>query len=326
MLHPVVRPRRLRKNGAIRRLVRETKLDLDDIIAPLFVVEGRNIRRPISSLEGQYHLSADTVCQEAAELYELGIPAVLLFGLPGKKDEIGSSSCDPQGVVQRAILNIKDRSPDLLVVADLCFCEYTDHGHCGVLIEGEVDNDLTLVETQKQALALARAGADVIAPSGMMDGMVGAIRTALDEAGFTDKLILSYSAKYASAYYGPFRTAAASAPSFGDRKGYQMDPGNSDEALKEIALDIEQGADIVMVKPALAYLDVIYRAKETFSLPLCAYNVSGEYAMIKAAAKQGLIDEERVMLETLLSIKRAGADMIITYFAKDLARIFRGSV
>jgi len=274
-------------------------------------------------MPGQFHFSADTAAGEAQELLTHGINAVLLFGIPPVKDEKGESSCDEHGVVQEAIRAIKKVAPDIVVIADLCFCEYTSHGHCGVLVHGDVHNDLTLIETKKQAVSLAQAGADIIAPSGMMDGMVASIRQALDAKNMPHVAILSYSAKYASAYYGPFREAAQSAPSFGDRRTYQMNPANSDEAMREIEEDIKEGADIVMVKPALAYLDIIRRAKDRFAMPLAAYNVSGEYAMIKAAAEKKLIDGERVMMETLLSIKRAGADMIITYFAKEAAPLLR---
>jgi porphobilinogen synthase len=319
-MYPNIRPRRLRQNAAMRSLVRETSLSVNDFIAPLFVVTGSGVKEPIDSLDGQFRFSPDQLVEEVFGLKKLGIKSVLLFGLPDKKDDCGAVSYQEDGVVQQAIQAIKKDIKDVVVMADLCFCEYTTHGHCGVLVDGEVDNDLTLIETARQAVSLARAGADVIAPSGMMDGMVGTIRGALDEVGHKNTVILSYAAKYASAFYGPFRDAVKSSPSFGDRQSYQMDPANSDEALREVALDIEEGADIVMVKPALAYLDIIARVKDQFSIPLAAYSVSGEYAMIKAAAKQNLIDENRVVLETLCSIKRAGADMIISYFAKDVAK------
>jgi len=323
MSYPITRPRRLRRTSALRALVRETELSMGDLIAPLFVVSGSGIKRAIGSLPGHDHLSVDMVAEEALALSKIGVKGVLLFGLPETKDPLGSSACDERGVVQQATRAIKRELPDLLVIADLCFCEYTSHGHCGVLLNGEVDNDLTLVETRKQALSLAQAGVDIIAPSGMMDGVVGAIRSCLDEAGYQQTVIMAYSAKYASSFYGPFREAADSAPSHGDRQGYQMDPANTEEALREIALDLEEGADIVMVKPALSYLDVISRAKQQFRVPLAAYNVSGEYAMVKAAAGQGLIDHDRMMLEILTSIRRAGADLVITYFAKDAARFLR---
>lgn len=321
--YPTVRLRRLRRLTALRLLVAETRLSVDDFIAPFFVVPGTKKRQAISSLVGQFHLSVDEVLREAGELVELGIKGVLLFGLPDKKDALGSEALRDDGVVQSAIRALKEAFPQLVVIADLCFCEYTEHGHCGVLRQGELDNDLTLEELKKQALSLARAGADIIAPSGMIDGMVASIRSALDEAAFSERIIMSYSAKYASAYYGPFRIAAQSTPAFGDRRGYQMDPANALEALREVATDLEEGADIVMVKPALAYLDVIRHVKDRFPVPLAAYNVSGEYAMIQAAAEHGLIDGPRVMMETLLAIKRAGADIIISYFAKEAARLLR---
>ncbi len=317
----IVRFRRLRRTETIRSLVRETQLSVNDLIAPMFVVPGKGVKKAISSLQGQFHFSADTAVEEAFALQKLGIKAALLFGIPAMKDEKGSSACDDHGVVQEVLRAIKRDVPDLTLMADLCFCEYTSHGHCGVVVEHDVDNDLTLAETAKQAISLARAGADVIAPSGMMDGVVGTVREALDEGGFKNTIIMSYSAKYASAYYGPFREAVQCAPSFGDRRTYQMDPANAEEAMREIEADLAEGADIVMVKPALAYLDVIYRAKSLFSVPLAAYNVSGEYAMIKTAAEKGLIDGQRIMMETLQSIKRAGADMIITYFAKEVAEL-----
>lgn len=317
MTFPQTRFRRLRRSDSLRRMVRETTLAPSDFIAPLFIAPGSGVRKPISSLPGQYHLSADTAVEEAYQLHKLGVPAVLLFGLPPFKDEVGSSSHRDDGVVQAAIRGLKKDIPALSVIADLCFCEYTSHGHCGVVVDGDVDNDLTLVETAKQTLSLAHAGVDVIAPSGMMDGVVAAIRSTLDENAFQNVVIMGYSAKFASGYYGPFRDAVESAPSFGDRRTYQMDPANGDEALREVEADIAEGADIVMVKPALAYLDIIRRVKDRFAVPLAAYNVSGEYAMIKAAAAQNLIDHDRVMLETLCAIRRAGADMIISYFAKE---------
>lgn len=317
----IIRHRRLRQNPAIRALVRETKISVDDFVAPLFVTSGKGIRKPILSLPGQFYFSPDSVVEEAFELQKRGIKGVLLFGLPPVKDERGAVSYDEQGVVQQSLRALKKNVSELLLVADLCFCEYTTHGHCGIVVDGDVDNDLTLAETRHQALSLAKAGADVIAPSGMMDGLVRTIRQSLDEAHLKNVLIMSYSAKYASAYYGPFRDAADSTPAFGDRRSYQMDPANSDEALREVEADIAEGADIVMVKPALPYLDVICRVKEHFPIPLAAYNVSGEYAMIKAAADRGLIDGEKVMLESLQSIKRAGADIIITYFAKEAAEL-----
>jgi porphobilinogen synthase len=321
---PELRLRRLRKNENIRRMVRETHLSVDDFIYPLFIVEGKGVKEEIPSMPGQYRYSIDRVVEEVKEVKELGIPAVILFGIPGYKDELGTDSYSEEGIIQRALRAIKKEVPDMYVITDVCFCEYTSHGHCGYLeCHGEacdVDNDKTLELLKKQVVSHAQAGADMVAPSGMMDGMIKAIREALDSAGFTNIPIMSYAAKYASAYYGPFRDAAESTPAFGDRRSYQMDPANSDEALREVALDIQEGADIVMVKPALSYMDIIRRVKETFKYPVAAYNVSGEYAMVKAAAMRGWIDEKRIVLETLLSMKRAGADLILTYHAKDAAR------
>ncbi len=322
---PAVRMRRLRLHARMRDLVRETVLTPHDFILPLFVRPGRGERVPIGSMPGHAQLSVDLLPAEVDEVASLGIPAVILFGIPETKDSTGSAAWDDNGVVQQAVRAIKDRRSDLLVVVDLCFCEYTDHGHCGVVNERyghvDVDNDATLELLVRQAVSLARAGADVIAPSGMMDGMVRALRTGLDQAGFSHVPILSYAAKYASAFYGPFRDAAESAPQFGDRRTYQMDPANGAEALREVALDLAEGADILMVKPALAYLDVIRRVKDAHpDVPLAAYNVSGEYSMVKAAAANGWVDERQVALEVLTAIKRAGADMILTYFAKDAAR------
>ena len=328
MSYPRLRLRRLRRGGTWRRAVRETSLSADDLVYPLFVVGGEGVRNPVASMPGVFQLSVDLIVEEAREVHTLGIPAVLLFGVPdkGEKDAEGSAAYDPDGLVPTAIRAIKEAVPDLLVWADVCLCEYTDHGHCGVLTEeGEVDGDLSLPLLARAALAYAEAGADAVAPSDMMDGRVGAIRTALDDAELTSVPIVSYAAKYASAYYGPFRDVAQSAPAFGDRKGYQMDPANADEALREVELDIEEGADIVMVKPAGPYLDVIFRVKQTFGMPTAAYQVSGEYALIKAAADKGWVDEERVMLESLVAIKRAGADLIITYYAKDAARLLGGT-
>lgn len=302
-------------------MVRETSLSLDDFIYPLFVTFGKNIRKEIKSMPGCFQESADRVVKNAKEVYSLGIPAVLLFGIPEHKDEVGSSAYDPHGVVQKAIKAIKDKIPELYVITDVCMCEYTTHGHCGIIEKGEVKNDPTLELLAKEAVSHAKAGADMVAPSDMMDGRVKAIRTALDEEGFSEIPIMSYAAKYASAFYGPFREAAESTPKFGDRRSYQMDPANRREALKEVALDIEEGADIVMVKPAMTYLDIISDVREKFNLPVAAYNVSGEYSLIKAAAKLGWIDENRAMLEVLTSIKRAGADLILTYFAKDAAKV-----
>ena len=323
MSFPETRPRRLRRSPALRRLVRETSLSAQHFIAPLFICPGQGVQREIGSLPGQFHWSVDKVVDEAKALQDLGISGVILFGVPSKKDEVGSEAWNPEGVVQKAIRAIKKGAPELCLMVDACFCEYTTHGHCGVLHEGGVDNDATLENLGRLALSYARAGADLVAPSGMMDGFVGFLRETLDEEEFVDVGILSYAAKYASAYYGPFREAADSAPSFGDRQGYQMDPANIREALREVALDVEEGADIVMVKPALAYLDVIAEVRNEFDLPVAAYNVSGEYAMIKAAAAKGWIDHDRVMMETLLSIRRAGADMILTYHAREAALLLK---
>ena len=321
MQFPDYRPRRLRKNENFRRLIRETKLSVDNLIYPMFVVPGQKVKKPIASMPGNFQMSVDHIVREAARMKELGIPAVLLFGIPEKKDEIASGALAKDGIVQRAIRAIKEKVPEILVVTDVCLCEYTSHGHCGMIEKGEVDNDMTLEVLAEQAVSHAKAGADMVAPSAMMDGQIGALREGLDEAGFDAVPIMAYSAKYASCFYGPFREAAESAPSFGDRRAYQMDPANSDEAMREITLDVQEGADIIMVKPALAYLDVIRRAKEEFDLPLAAYNVSGEFAMVKAAAQMGWLDGERAMLESLTAIRRAGADIIITYFAPEAALI-----
>ena len=320
-LQQFTRTRRTRRSEAMRALVRETRLDPSQFIYPLFVTHGQGIRREISSMPGQFQLSVDQLHREAAELRSLGVRAVLLFGLPAAKDPEGTEAYASDGIVQQAIRELKRADPELLVVADICLCEYTDHGHCGLLTPtGEVDNDPSLSLLAQMAVSTAEAGADIIAPSDMMDGRVGAIREALDDAGFTSTPIMAYSAKYASAYYGPFREAADSTPQFGDRRGYQMDPANAFEALREVQADIEESADIVMVKPALAYLDVIRLVRDQTDLPLAAYNVSGEYAMVKAAALQGWLDERRIVLETLTAIARAGAGIIITYHAKDAAR------
>lgn len=324
MTSPFYRPRRLRSSAAMRDLVRETEINPKDFIYPLFVVPGTNIKKEIASLPGNYHLSPDAAVEIAKQAFELGIPGVLVFGLPAYKDEIGSSAWDLDSPVQQAIHLIKQALPDLLVVSDVCLCQYTSHGHCGMLKGNKVANDSSLELISRTAVSHAEAGADMVAPSDMMDGRVLAIREALDDAGYQDVAIMAYSAKYASAFYGPFRDAANSAPQFGDRKTYQMDPSNANEALREVMLDVEEGADIVMVKPALPYLDIIRRVKDNVVLPVAAYNVSGEYAMIKAAAAQGLVDEQRIVLETLTSIKRAGADIIITYHAIDAARWLRG--
>lgn len=311
--------RRLRSSPSMRRLVRETVVNVDDLVYPLFVREGEGIKEPITSMAGCFHYSPDMIAAEATEVASLGIPAVLLFGLPGKKDEIGSEAWAEDGVVQRAIREIKKAAPELLVITDVCLCEFTSHGHCGVIKDKKVDNDPTCELLAKMALSHAQAGADIVAPSDMMDGRVKSIREALEQNGFEDVAIMSYAAKYASAFYGPFRDAAESAPAFGDRRAYQMDPANTNQAMAEVALDIEEGADIIMVKPALAYLDIIYRARQRFDCPIAAYNVSGEYMMVKSSAEAGLSDEQATMMEVLTSIKRAGADILITYFAKDVA-------
>jgi porphobilinogen synthase len=317
----VTRPRRLRSSAAIRDMVRETRVNLGGLVQPLFVVSGSGVRDPISSMPGVARMSPDVAVAEAKELAALGIRAVLLFGIPDFKDAVATSNYDPHGVVQNAAREIKAALPQMLVIADLCNCEYTDHGHCGVLdARGDVENDATVEILVRTALTYAQAGVDVIAPSDMMDGRVGAIRSALDDDGYTNVAIMAYSAKYASAFYGPFREAAGSTPSFGDRRTYQMDPANTREALREVALDIDEGADVVMVKPALSYLDVVRTVRDCVDLPIAVYNVSGEYAMVKAAAQNGWIDEERIVDELLLSFARAGADIIITYFAKDYAR------
>ena len=320
---PKYRPRRLRRNEKIRAMVRETSLAPTNFIYPLFVGPGKNKSQPVSSMPGVAQLSVDRVVEECQEAAALGIPAVILFGLPEHKDPVGSEAYDDGAVVQQAIRAIKQKLPDLLVITDVCLCEYTDHGHCGVIKNGDVDNDSTLELLVKESLSHARAGADIVAPSDMMDGRVGAIRKSLDESGFAQTAIMAYAAKYASGFYGPFREAAESTPQFGDRRSYQMDPANSDEALREVEMDIREGADIVMVKPAMAYLDVVYRVKQKFGYPVAAYNVSGEYSMIKAAGQNGWIDEERIMMEVLYAIRRAGADMILTYFAKDAARLLQ---
>ena len=324
MEFPIYRPRRLRRSERLRDLVRETTLSPSNLIYPLFVVPGKDRALAISSMPGIAQLSVDRVVKECQEVASLGLPAVILFGIPEHKDSTGSEAYQDSGVVQEAIRAVKEKVPNLLVITDVCLCEYTDHGHCGLIKDGDVDNDSTLEMLAKEALSHAKAGADIVAPSDMMDGRVGAIRKILDDNGFQQVAIMAYAAKYASAFYGPFREAAESTPQFGDRRSYQMDPGNSDEALREVELDIREGADIVMVKPAMAYLDIVYRVKQKFGYPVAAYNVSGEYSMIKAAGKNGWIDEKRIMMEVLLSIKRAGADMILTYFAKDAARELRG--
>lgn len=325
MVFPEYRPRRMRQNDTFRAMIRETRLAPDQMIYPLFVMPGKGKREEISSMPGVYRISVDQLGREAKECLETGVRSVILFGLPEKKDPMGSGAHARDGIVQRAIRELKNSAPDLTVVTDVCLCEYTDHGHCGCLIGNEVDNDATLELLALTALSHARAGADMVAPSDMMDGRVGEIRALLDENNFHMVPIMSYAVKYASAFYGPFRDAADCAPQFGDRRSYQMDPANSREALREATLDVDEGADILMVKPAVAYLDIISRLHDEFDLPIAAYHVSGEYAMIKAAAQNGWIDGDRVMAETLLSIKRAGADIIITYFAKDMARLLQNS-
>lgn len=323
MKFPVTRLRRLRKNENLRRLMRETKVSVDDLIYPLFVCPGKGIKKEIGSMPGVYQMSVDTLLEECREVQKLDIPGIILFGIPEHKDATGSEGYADNGIIQQSVRAIKKEIPGLIVITDACLCEYTDHGHCGVIVNNDVDNDATLDLLAKMAVSHAAAGADIIAPSDMMDGRVKKIRKALDGNGFTGTPVMSYAAKYASAFYGPFREAAESAPQFGDRKSYQMDPPNSDEAMREIALDLDEGADIVMVKPALAYLDIIHRAKQQFNIPLAAYNVSGEYSMVKAASKMGYVDGEKIMMETLVSIKRAGADIIITYFAKDAAELLK---
>ena len=322
MSFPETRLRRLRKNPILRNMISETSISVDDLIMPLFVCPGVNVNNPISSMPGNSQLSIDLLLEECATILATGVKSVLLFGIPESKDETGLVACSENSIVQKAIRAIKERfGNDILIVADVCNCEYTTHGHCGTGVDGDVDNDLTLVTIAKQSLSLAVAGADVIAPSDMMDGRVKKIREILDQNGYTNVPIMAYSAKYASGFYGPFREAADSAPKFGDRRSYQMNPANSDEAMREIAADIEEGADIVMVKPAMSYLDIIRRTKDTFNIPLAAYSVSGEFSMVKAAADNGWIDEERIMMEIITSIKRAGADIIITYYAKEIAEV-----
>jgi len=323
MVFPEYRPRRLRRNSAFRALIRETHLTSDQFVYPLFIMPGKNRREEIPSMPGVFRLTVDQLAHEARECLQLGVRSVILFGLPEKKDGVGSGAHARNGIIQTAIKELKNKAPELLVITDVCLCEYTDHGHCGCLINNIVDNDATLEILAKTALSHAEAGADMVAPSDMMDGRVAEIRAALDENNHASVPIMSYAVKYASAFYGPFRDAADCAPQFGDRKSYQMDPANSREALREATLDVDEGADILIVKPAVAYLDIVSRLRDEFDLPIAAYHVSGEYAMIKAAAEKGWIDGDRVMEETLLSIKRAGADIIITYFAKDMAKILR---
>lgn len=323
MLFPDYRPRRLRQTDAFRRMIRETVLTVDDLILPLFAINGKSVKNPIPSMPGHYQLSMDNLIKAAKEAFELGIPAIMLFGLPDRKDPLGTSAYAKDGIVQKAAKAVKNKLPGLMVITDVCLCQYTDHGHCGVIEQQTVDNDATLDLLARTALSHARAGADMVAPSDMMDGRVAEIRNILDENNFSNVPIMSYAAKYCSAYYGPFRQAADSAPQFGDRRTYQMDPANAQEAIREVTMDIEEGADIIMIKPALPYLDIICRVRQEIDLPVAAYNVSGEYAMVKAAEKMGWIEGPRVMLETLTSIKRAGADMILTYFAVETARILR---
>jgi len=323
MLFPDYRPRRLRQNENLRRMVRETTLSVDDLILPLFVVEGKDVKNPIGSMPGQYQLSVENIVNEAKEVRDLGIPAVILFGIPDKKDPVGSGAYAKDGIVQKAVRALKNKVPELVVITDVCLCEYTDHGHCGMVRDEIVDNDPTLELLARAALSHAEAGADMVAPSDMMDGRVGEIRETLDQNSFEHVPIMSYAAKYCSSFYGPFRDAAESTPQFGDRRTYQMDPANGLEALREVNMDVEEGADIIMVKPAMPYLDIIYRVREEVDLPVAAYQVSGEFSMIKAAAQLGWMDENRVMMESLTAIKRAGADLILSYFAKDAAKILR---
>ncbi|MGB9498264.1 MAG: porphobilinogen synthase [Dissulfuribacterales bacterium] len=320
MLFPDYRARRLRQNPAFRRMVAETSLSIDDLILPLFAIEGKNIKNPIPSMPGQYQLSVDNLIKTAKDALALGIPAIMLFGIPGKKDPLGTQAYAKDGIVQKAVSAIKNKVPEIAVITDVCLCQYTDHGHCGIVNKGVIENDATLDLLARTAVSHAKAGADMVAPSDMMDGRVMALREMLDDNGLENTPIMSYAAKYCSAFYGPFREAAHSAPQFGDRRTYQMDPANSLEAIREATMDVEEGADIIMVKPALPYLDIISRVRDEIDLPMAAYNVSGEYAMIKAAEKMGWIDGPKVMMETLTSIKRAGADMILTYFALEAAR------
>ena len=323
MEFPIHRARRLRRSEQLRCMVRETRLSVEQLILPLFVVPGEKIANPVASMPGVHQHSIDRLVEECRGVQDLGIPAVILFGIPESKDAEGREAYHDDGIIARAVRAVKAALPELVVITDVCLCEYTDHGHCGVIVDGDVDNDPTVELLAREAVVHARAGADIVAPSDMMDGRVEGIRELLDEEGFENTPILSYAAKYASAFYGPFRDAADSTPSFGDRRTYQMDPANGDEALREVELDLQEGADMVMVKPALAYLDLIWRVKQAFHVPLAAYQVSGEYAMIKAAAQNGWLDETRVMMESLLAIRRAGADMVVTYFAKEAAAVLR---
>ena len=323
MLFPDYRPRRMRSSEAMRRMIRETQLTVNDLILPLFVIDGSNVKNPIPSMPGHFQLSIDNFVKTARKAHDMGIPAIIVFGIPDKKDPLGTRAYADDGIVQKAIKSVKSKLPDLVVISDVCLCQYTDHGHCGVIDGDIIDNDASLDLIARTALSHARAGADMVAPSDMMDGRVGEIREILDENNFSRIPIMSYAAKYCSAYYGPFRSAADSAPKFGDRRTYQMDPANALEAIREANMDVEEGADIIMVKPALAYLDIICRVREEFDLPVAAYNVSGEFSMIKAAEKMGWIDGPKVMMETLTAIKRAGADMILTYFAIEAAEALR---
>ncbi len=321
MYYPAYRPRRMRETETLRRMVRETRLSVDNLIYPLFVVHGKKVKKEIPSMPANYHMSVDILVEEASQVAELGIPAIMLFGIPRKKDEVGSEAYLDKGIVQQAVRAIKKQLPGLAVITDVCLCEYTEHGHCGVITDGRIDNDATLPLLAQTALSHAEAGADMVAPSDMMDGRVAVIRDKLDRDGYTHIPIMSYAAKYASSFYGPFRQAALSTPAFGDRRSHQMDPANALEAIREVGMDVDEGADVVMVKPALSYLDIIHRIRQEYDLPVAAYSVSGEYSMIKAAAAAGWIDGEKVMLEVMLSIKRAGADIILTYFAKDIAKL-----
>ncbi len=323
-MFPIVRPRRIRSSDVIRKMVRETTLSPNDLVYPMFIVEGKGVRKEISSMPTCFQESIDKAVANAKDIHSLGIPAVILFGIPDHKDAEGTGAYDDNGIIQRAIRAIKDAVPELYVITDVCLCEYTDHGHCGIVSEGEILNDPTIQLLAREAVSHAKAGADMVAPSDMMDGRVAAIREELDDEGYPDMPIMSYAAKYASAFYGPFREAADCSPQFGDRGAYQMDPANRREAMKEVALDVEEGADIVMVKPALSYLDIISDVREQFDLPVAAYNVSGEFSLVKAAAKMGWVDEDRIVMEILTSIKRAGADIILTYHAKDAARLLGG--
>lgn len=324
MLFPDYRPRRMRQSEAFRKMVRETTLSVDDFILPLFAVDGKGVKDPIDAMPGQYHWSVDNLVKIARQAYELGVPAIILFGIPPKKDPLGTQAYANEGIVQRAIRAVKNKVPELAVITDVCLCQYTDHGHCGFVDGHTVDNDASLDLLAKTALSHAKAGADMVAPSDMMDGRVAEIRNILDENDYSQIPIMSYAAKYCSSYYGPFRQAAHSAPQFGDRRTYQMDPANAREAIRDATMDVEEGADIIMVKPALAYLDIICRMRDEVDLPVAAYNVSGEYSMIKAAEKMGWLDGQKVMMETLTAIKRAGADMILTYFAMDAAALING--